>query len=70
MKKANFTQHKYWRNEFLDVISFDGGYETFRRWIISMDGNYITSKGGLNQAKHFVNEKRGFKTKWVKINSI
>jgi hypothetical protein len=67
MKSLN--QHKFWRNEFLDIIHFDGVDITYRRWCISMDGGYVTSRGGLNQAKNFVNEKRGLKTKWTKINS-
>lgn len=62
-------QHPNWRNEFLDVVFYDGGDLTFYRWCICMEGNYITSKGGLNQAKSFVNNKRGLKTKWIKINS-
>lgn len=70
MKTAKtFNHHKFWRNEFLDVVFYDGGDLTYQRWCISMDGNYITSKGGLNQAKNFVNKKRGIKTKWIKINS-
>ena len=64
-----FNQHKFWRNELLDVVFYDGGDLTYQRWGISMDGNYITSKRGLNQAKNFVNKKRRLKTKWVKINS-
>lgn len=66
---TNIHQHQFWRNEFLDVIYFERNIIVQSRWCIYIDCKYITSKVGLNQAKHFVNNERGIKTKWVKINS-
>jgi hypothetical protein len=58
--------HKFWRNEFLDLVYYDN---ELKNWLISMDGKLIKTKLGINKSKNFVNKKRGQKTKWVKINS-
>lgn len=60
-------KHKYWKNEYGDLIFFDGGNLTYSRWCISIDGKYHISKGGLNIAKNYLNNLRGKKTKFYKI---
>lgn len=63
-------QHKWWKNEYDDLVFYDGGDLTYNRWCITMDGKYITSQGGLNQAKKYINDKRGKKTKFYKIDYV
>ena len=60
-------QHKWWKNEFDDLIFYDGGDLKYSRWCIVIDGKYETSKGGLNQAKKYINEKRNKKTVLLRI---